>query len=452
MAWVFLLLLGMAFVPLYLLTGISTTPEFMGKRFGPKCYAFMSFYALLTTIVMWLGGTLFAGGALLAQLLNWDFMPSVWVLIALSTSFTVTGGLVAVAVTDSYQSILIIIGATALSIIVASQLESLDVLTTVQCGNTPQELTWKLIRPADSAEPWYAFVLGYPVLSIWFWCSDQTIVQRVLGARDLKQGQLGTLFAAYLKILTPFIFLMPGIFAAKLHPGIEDDKQVFLTLVNNYLPTGLVGLIVAVLVAAAISTLGSGLNSFSTIFTLDIYQRWMTPLRTQQATKRLGQAVTIASALISVAVAWLLSKSEGTNMFNLLQGIIAYMAPPISAVFILGTFWRRATAKAALVTLCVGAVVSISVGVCDLTNVLADESGIDVWPHFLFLSFLLFIGLIVLMLVVSLVTEHDEQEVSLPSLTEAYQRNSGVGLNGIIGWISLAITMVALYVFFQFIN
>ncbi|MCE5185939.1 MAG: sodium/solute symporter [Planctomycetaceae bacterium] len=450
MAWVFLLLLGMVFVPYYLNTKIATMPEFMLKRFGQGCYTFMAFYSLLGTVILWVGGTLFAGGALLSQLIGWDLMTAIWVQAVVAASFTITGGLVAVMVTDSFQSILMIIGAAVLSIIAASHIGSLDAILNVRCGSTPPELTWKLLHPAGSDNPWYAFVLGYPVLSLWFWCSDQTIVQRTLGARNLKHAQGGTLLVAFLKILTPFLFLFPGIFAAQLLPGISDDKEVFFKLVHTYLAPGLVGLIISVLVSAVISTLSAGLNSFSTIFTLDIWKRWIEPAAGERRLKRIGQVVTLASALIAIVFAWLLSKAEGTNLFNLFQGIIGYMAPPVSAVFALGIFWKRATARAALWTLIFGSAVSLSVGICDITNCFADATGRDIFPHFLLLSFLLFAGILIFMLIMSLVTAHSPEETELPTLRQTYGSDPGLGRMGVVGWGILAIIMIGIYLFFQF--
>lgn len=451
MAWVFLMLLGMVFLPFYLNTRISTMPEFLRKRFGEGCYTFATFYALFGTVVLWISGTLFAGGAVLSQLVGWELMTSIWVLAIIAASFTIAGGLVAVMVTDSLQSILMIVGAGALSIIAATHIESFDALKNVACGETPSELTWKLFHPADSANPWYAFVLGYPVLSLWFWCSDQTIVQRALGAKDLKQAQYGTFFAGVLKIIPPFIFLLPGIFAALLLPGIEDDKMVFLQMVNTYLPAGLVGLIVAVLIAAVISTLDSGLNSFSTIFTLDVFKRWIAPDAKEHHIKRVGQLTTLLCSLMAVGIAWMLSKAgENSNLFNLFQGIIGYMAPPFAAVFVLGIFWKRATARAALVTLLGGSALSLTIGAMDIANVFANEAGIDIWPHFLLLSFYLFAALVILMVTVSLMTQHGQGEIPLPTLRETYRNNPGMGKAGIAAWGSLAFVMLALYIFFNF--
>lgn len=452
MAWVFLLLLGMAFVPFYLHMKISTMPEFLQKRFGNGCYTFYSFYSLFGTVVLWIGGTLFAGGGILAQLLGWDLMTSVWVLAVIAASFTVAGGLVAVMVTDSFQSILMIVGAAALTVLAGMHIESFDALKGLVVRDVPADSTWKLFH-ASGATPWYAFVLGYPVLSFWFWCSDQTIVQRVLGARDLKQGQAGTLFCGFLKILPPFIFLVPGILCAVLHPGIADDKEVFLFMVNEYLPPGLVGLMVAVLVAAVISTLDSGLNSFSTVFTLDIYKRWIDPRAGEHHIKVVGRIVTCAAALMAVAIAYYLNNVE-SNLFNLFQSIISYLAPPISAVFVLGIFWRRSTAQAAIVTLILGSIVSVAVGVCDINDTFAKEidgQTVDIWPHFLLLSFYLFAALVALMVILSLCTRRGPSEAVLPSFRETYRQNPGLGRKAIVGWGILGCIMLGLYLFFNLV-
>lgn len=456
MAWIFLFLLGMVFLPFYLSTKISTMPEFLNLRFGPNCYSFMSFYALFGTVVLWISGTLYGGGSLLSQLLGWDIITSIWALAILATVFTVAGGLAAVMVTDSFQSVLMIIGAGTLSVIAFSHIGDIDALRNLQVGTSPPEHTWKLFHDGESATPWYAFVLGYPVIGLWFWCSDQTIVQRTLGARDLKQSQGGTLFCAFLKILPPFIFILPGIFAAFLMPGIKDDKLVFLNMVNTYLAPGLKGLIIAVLVAAVISTLNSGLNSFSTIYTLDIHQRWFTKNKSEHHSKRVGQITTLIAGVLSVAIALYLKRTQESgnlNLFDLFQSIIGYMAPPVCTVFILGIFWKRATAKAALITLIFGSILCLGLGISvfNKATFLFNEDGGEILPHFLMQSFFLFAFLMVLMVSISLCTQHDEKENPLPSLRATYREHPGLGKTSIVGWGALALVMVLLYSFFQFI-
>ena len=442
MAFIFLFILGMIFVPYYIHTKVSTMPEFMKKRFGNHCYTFMSWYTLFSTIVLWLGGTLFAGGALLGQIMNWPLLTSVCVLAVIAASFTIAGGLAAVVVTDSFQSVLMIMGAGALACIGLSELGGIDKLAGLQVGELDPALTWKLFHSSGSDTPWYIFFLGYPVIGFWFWCTDQTIVQRVLGAKDLRHGQAGTIFAGFLKILPPFIFLLPGIFAAVLLPGIQDDKAVFITMVTTYLPHGMIGLIVAVLIAAVISTVDSGLNSFSTVFTLDIYKRNFNPEASDRQLKQTGRWVTLAATGIAVAIAMFLAQAEGTNLFNLFQSIIGFLAPPVAAVFILGLFWKRATSKAAIATLVIGFTGCVTIGILNIL-------GVGSWPHFLILTFYLFVANLVFMVGLSLATRNSEHEELFPPLKEAYAENRAIGKAGWAFWGVLFAVMAALYLFFN---
>ncbi|MCP5537533.1 MAG: sodium/solute symporter [Akkermansiaceae bacterium] len=455
MAFVFLFFLGMFFVPYYLHTKVSTMPEFMRKRFGNRCYSFMSWYALFSTVVMWLGGTLFAGGALFSQLTGLELYTSIALLALIAASFTVAGGLAAVVWTDSFQSLLMIGGASALAVIGLVQVGGFGEAATIEVGSNP-EMTWKLFHGNGAETPWYVYFLGYPVLGFWFWCTDQTIVQRVLGARDLKQGQAGTLFAAFLKILPPFIFLIPGIFAARLLPGIDDDKAVFTTMVATYLPHGMIGLIMAVLVAAVISTLDSGLNSFSTIFTLDIYKRHINPGASDHLLKKTGRIITVSAAVLAVGIAIFLANNKGErNLFDLFQSLIGFLAPPIAAVFLLGVFWHRATSKAAFLTLVLGTLCCISVGMLNLLEVDQLTIGgktlvtITPWPHFLMISFYLFVFNLLLMVISSLLTRHSKEEANFPSLREAYQSNHPLGKPGWYLWGGVFALMIAIYCIFN---
>ena len=247
LAWIFLALLAMVFTPYYLATRISTMPEFVERRFGASCRSFLSWYTLFGTVLMWLGGTLYTGGVLLSQIVGWPLWLGLVVLVVIATSFTVAGGLKAVVVTDSFQAILIIAFSTLLTILGLQKVGGIEGLIAA----TPPDY-WVLLRPADDTVfPWPAIVLGYPVIGIWFWCTDQTIVQRVLGARDIVQGQQGALFAACLKIFTPLIFFVPGIICFDLHPGLADPDRAYMTLASDLLPSGLRGALIAVQIGRA---------------------------------------------------------------------------------------------------------------------------------------------------------------------------------------------------------
>ncbi len=439
LAWPFLLLLAMVFAPHYLNTKVSTMPQFIRRRFGDRAAEFLSWYALLSTVVLWLGGALYAGGLLLSQIMAWPLWVSVVALMAMATFLTVAGGLAVVMVTDSFQSILMILGASALTIIGFHHVGGLDNLLEA----VPVD-RWSLFRPTgDPDYPWHAIVLGYPILGVWFWCTDQTVVQRVLGARDLTQGQRGALFTGFLKICTPFIFTLPGFFCFVLHPGLEDPDQAFMTMVANYMPAGAVGMMVAVLIAALISTIDSGLNSFSTIFTLDIYQRKLRPDASPHHLKLVGRVVTVGIGLLGIGIA-LSMQTVGKNLFDLLQSIIAYFAPHMAAVFLIGVLWRRATATAALATLIVGSTVSLGIGVMDFTKFPRE----GFWPHFLLMSFYLFVGISLFMVILSLLTRNSSHEEALPSRREA-SRCGGARASVWFGWALLGSLMLIIYLIFN---
>ncbi len=442
LAWWLMMLLAMLFIPYYMKTRVSTMPEFIHRRFGRGAHTFLSYYALFTTIVSWLGLVLYTGGLLFGQIMGWPLWLSLVVLMAIATSFTVIGGLAAVMITDAFQTILMIAGAAVLTIIALH--EAGGIATLVDAEQVPQNF-WGLLQSGEGAEyPWYAMLLGYPVAGIWFWCADQTIVQRVLGAKDTRHAQLGTVFAAFLKILTPFLFLLPGVLCFVLHEGI-DSEQAFATMVVEHLPTGVVGLIVAVLIAALISTIDSGLNSFSTVFTLDIYKRSFRPQASPMETKTVGRLATLFAAAAAVGFALLVDKFVDEELFKMIQAVIGFIAPPVSAVFIVGVLWRRATSTAAVLALVVGFVVSISVGICSLTK----YPNAEFWPHFLLLSFYLFAGICLFMIVVSLLTRDSPGREGLPSLKATYaSQKSGSRLVWTL-WGILAVCMGAIYLIFN---
>ncbi len=443
LAWIFLFILSMIFIPHYINSKVSTMPEFMSVRFNEASRTFLVGYTIFGIIVLWLGSNLYAGGLLLSQILDWPLWVSFIVLIVIATSFTVTGGLAAVVITDSFQSVLIIGASIALTVIGMIKVGSLSNLV----SSVPSEY-WTLFRPMnDSVYPWHAILLGYPVMGIWFWCTDQTIVQRVLGGKDIRQSQLGTVFAAYLKIITPLIFFLPGIFCKVLHPNLEKADEAYMTMVTQYLPTGFIGLIVAVLIAAMISTIDSGLNSLSTVFTLDIYCKVIKPNADTKSRIFVGRMVTIIAAFLAIGMAMLISSIKGIDLFSLIQSIIGFLAPPMATVFLVGVLWPRATSKSAFLTLSVGCTASTAIGVMYL----AKWPCPDFWPHFLLLSFYIFAALTIFMIIVSLLTTETAGKLKLPSIREAYKGiDKHTEKEILTWWIVLAAIMAAVYICFQF--
>lgn len=443
LAWFFLALLGMVFGPYYLGLGVTTIPQAIRKRFGVHVHRALTVYVLYSVIVLWLGGTLYAGGVLLSQILALPLTVTLPALMIIATSFTMFGGLAAVVATDALQTVLIILGALTMTLIGLHAVGGLSGLV----AQTPADY-WKLFQPADSADyPWPAIILGYPIVGIWFWCTDQTIVQRLLGARDLEQAQKGALFAAFLKILPPLIFTIPGIICFVLFPGLADPDSAFVTFVGEYFPIGLRGLMVAVLVAALISTVDSGLNSFSTIFTLDVYKSWIRHDAEIPAVhiRRLGQAATVFAAVI--AVAWSLTLDKvGSNIFELLQSLVGFLAPPMAALALAALFVPMVTARGALIGFVGGGVLCILTAIGSLYGV--SYGFIGAWPHFLYLCGILFVLSGVLMIAGSLGSPRAQDEALFPAMSEIAPKSGGRRLVW-AGWALLALIMAGLYIGFE---
>lgn len=439
LAWIFLMMLAMVFIPHYQKNRISTMPGFLEVRFGTRSHRFLSYYSVLSIVVVWLGSTLYAGGLILAQALGLPLWLAAVVVAVVALSYTAVGGLAAVVRTDLLQAGLILFGSVVLTVMAFAQIGGLEPLRT----QVPQQY-WTMFRPADDPDyPWHAVLFGYAVVAIYFFCIDQTIVQKVLAAKNREQGQKGALLAAFLKVIMPLIFIVPGIFAFVLYPGVENTDEVYLLMVTGILPVGMVGVMVAVMMAALINTIAAGLNSFSTVFTLDIYKKWV-PEHTEARLKRTGRIMTLVGALAALGVAVLFSMAE-RSLFEISQGLFNFFAPPLSVVFLVGVLWKRATPTAAEVTLMGGGVLSVLTG----TAYFADIPYAGFWPNFLTLSFYLFLVLLVVMVVVSLLTR-PVPEKALPSLTASRDEAADASTRNIWKWWGiLAGIMVVLYIVFN---
>lgn len=440
-AFPFILLLAFVFTPLYKKTGISTLPEFIGKRFNNRTRSFLAWYSLITILVSWLGLTLYAGGILVSQILNWPLWLSILLLIGIAAFFSIAGGLETIAYTNVFQMILLILVSLTFVIIGLTKIEHLS----EAFAATPDSY-WRLFLPADNKEyPWIAIILGYPVLGIWFWCTDQSMVQSVLGAKNLKQAQLGSNFTAWLKILDIPLFILPGIICFMLYPGLSDPNEAYMTLVTRTLPPGMVGLIMAVLIAALISTIDAALNSLSTVFTLDIYIKHFKPNASKKETIWLGRITNVVGAGIGVIIALSVAKVEGLDLFSLCQAILSFLAPPITTVFIIGALWKKANPKSANFILSAGAFISLGTGVMVLTNYPSKEF----WPHFLLLSFYITIALSVIMIGISLITNRKYIPSDVFTKNKPEIAKFKPARRVIILWTLLVMVMILLYTIFN---
>lgn len=461
LAWGFLLLLAMIFIPHYLNTRITTMPEFLQTRYCGGCRSVMTWLYLVQASFLVVGGSLYVGSLILTQLTGWDIWSCIIGLALICAFLTVVGGLTAVVYTDSFQTILLIIVSLWLTLAGLGALGGFEFakdtwlaypLHLAQAipdgmGRLLNELPkdyYQLLRPTnDPVYPWHAILLGYPVMGIWFWCTDQTIVQRVLGAKNIEQGQKGCVFAAYLKILSPLIFFAPGLLCFLLHPGLGNGDTAYVTMVKNYLPVGGFGLVTAVMMAALISTVDSGMNSLSTVFTYDIYKNKMRPDASEAQLKQIGRWTVGVVTLIGIGSAILFKvMNEHMSLFDLSQSIGGFTAPALASVFLVGVLWKGATARGALVTLITG--ISLSLIIAPLYYLKWPYDGF--FPHFLLCSFYMFAFLCVLMVIVSWWSRHGAEEHEVPSLIATLRAKGNSTRSTWVHWLIVALIMLLIYV------
>jgi len=344
-----LIALGLVFAPFYFRTKISTLPEYIERRYGPVSRTVLAVMAIFGALFIHIGVTLYAGAVVFQSFVDIDIVWSILIVAGLTLIYTATGGLRAVAVTESIQTVLLLAGSAAVLLFGLHALgeRGITSLAALRAAVRPGQLS--MIRP-DGPYAWYAMLLGYPVLGIWYWCSDQTIVQRVLGASSERDAQVGPVFAGFIKMLTVFLMVLPGVIGYALFKDKIADKPdaTLVVLVQNLLPTGLQGLVVAGLLAALMSTVAGALNSVATLVSIDIVKR-VRPQTPDHALVRIGQ-VTVGAVLL-LAIAWSTQGERFGGIFAGINQMIAVLAPPVSTVFLWGIFWRRGTAQAAAATL-----------------------------------------------------------------------------------------------------
>jgi solute:Na+ symporter, SSS family len=353
MATPILVVFAMILVPLYLNARIGTVPEFLEYRYNQYVRRYFSLLTIFANIVVDTAGTLFAGAIVLTVFLpGLDLFSAALLLSAIAGLYTTAGGLAAVVYTDVLQAVILFIGSTVVAVLSFARLDfswaSLVALT------PPGHLS--LMLPLDDGNlPWLGTLVGVPVLGFYFWCTNQFIVQRVLGARSIADARYGALFAGLLKLPVLFLMVLPGVMAAVFLPGLANGDQVFPALVVNLLPAGLAGLVLAALAAALMSSIDSTLNSAAALVTLDFIKPIWPELSPRQ-TALVGRITIVLFMLLSALVAPAIGSFEG--LFHYLQTALAFLVPPVVVIFLFGLFWQRAGAGAALTGLIGGHAIS----------------------------------------------------------------------------------------------
>lgn len=402
-----LMLLGWLFVPVYMSANVYTMPEYLRKRFGgQRIRVYLSFLALLLYIFTKISADLYAGALFIQLALNknspkWLYL-SILFLLVVAAVFTIAGGLTAVVWTDFVQTVLMIVGAFILMTLSFTEVGGYQSLIekypyataseravgsgNVTCGEPPEDYMnlIRTIEPGKSNFPWTGMVFGLTLNSIWYWCTDQVIVQRTLASRNMSHAKGGCILAAYLKFLPMWLLVFPGMAARILFPdrvacaSPEKCKAIcgspggcsniaYVELVLNLLPTGMAGLMLAVMMAALMSSLTSIFNSASTIFTMDV---WMLirkmccrGRRSENPSDRelviVGRV--FVAILVVVSVIWIpvIQNTGNSQLFDYIQSISSFLAPPICAVYLLAIFWSRTTEPGAFWGLMVGLAIGL---------------------------------------------------------------------------------------------
>ena len=361
-AWI-VLLLGWLFLPFYIRSGAFTMPEFLEKRFDSRSRWFLSVFSLLAYVLTKVSITIYAGGIVVSELLGIPFWYGAIGIVVFTGIYTVIGGLKAVIYTETLQTIVLIFGSVVITYLGLQEVGGWAQLRETVTAVSPDH--FNMWRPMDDPQfPWTGLLIGGTIVGIWYWCTDQYIVQRTLAANNITIARRGAIFGAYLKLLPILIFLVPGIIAFALTLQQPEVFQVskadraFPMLVKTLLPVGLKGLVAGGLMAALMSSLASVFNSCSTIFTIDIYKK-IRPDKSEESLIRIGKIATAIIVILGIIWIPIMEKIGGGVMYQYLQNVQSYIAPPVTAVFLLGIIWKRVTSDAAITTLISGLILLI---------------------------------------------------------------------------------------------
>lgn len=373
-ACLILLILGWVFVPFYLRSNVFTMPEFLERRFNRSCAVYLASISIIAYIFTKISVHLYAAAVVLERVVGWSPMTAAVVLVIATGIYTIAGGLAAVIYTDLVQTLILIAGAVILTVLGLHEVGGFAALR----ATLPASYVHMIKPVSDPDFPWTGIFFGAPILGIWYWCTDQVIVQRVLSARDEGHAKAATIFAGFLKILPVFILVLPGLIAVSLYRDLfkfGPNGQVlngdiaFPTAVVNLLPKGLVGLMIAALLAALMGAMSSVFNSTSTLVTLDFYKK----LRPDASEKNLVNFGRIATAgMVVLGLLWVpFIHLISSQLYIYLQSVQAYISPPIAACFILGILWPRMNGTGAISSLLVG----FALGTVRFVMELKDRAG-----------------------------------------------------------------------------
>lgn len=447
------LMLGWVFVPFYMRSRVFTMPEFLEKRYSSASRWFLSVITLVGYVLTKVSVTVYAGAVVFQTLMGIEFWTGALIVVVLTGAYTVAGGLRAVIYTETLQAIVLLLGSVIITVVGLVKIGGWGNLLDI-AGDTH----FNMWLPADHPEfPWTGMLLAPPIVGLWYWCTDQYIVQRVLAATGETAARRGTIFAGYLKLTPLFIFMIPGIIAYALSQSgqleLAEADQAFPALVRTLLPAGLRGLVAGGLLAALMSSLAAVFNSCSTLFTIDIYKK-LRPEASEKSLVKIGRIAT--GFVVLLGILWIpLMKNISGELYHYLQSVQAYIAPPIAAVFLLGLFWKRINAQGALAALVGGFVI----GMLRLVAELSKES-LSGWLfafadlNFLHFAVFLFLVCIGMMIIVSVLTPAPSEEqingLTYGTTVAADREASRASWNAKDVWLSVPIIVIIVLILIYF--
>ncbi|MDQ3842955.1 MAG: sodium:solute symporter [Bacteroidota bacterium] len=453
-AWL-VITLGWVFLPFYYQSGVFTMPEFLERRFSSGARWFLSVFSLAAYVLTKVSVTVYAGGIVISSLLHISFWTGALTTVILTGIYTVLGGMRAVAYTEAIQTVILVIGAATLTYV---GIQAAGGWSGVKEA-LPQGYL-NMWRPnSDPDFPWLPLVITSTIVGTWYWCTDQYIVQRVLAARNVQQGRRGTIFGGLLKLMPVFLFLIPGVIALALKNKGElhwdSPDQAFATLLMNKMPSGFRGLVAAGLLAALMSSLASIFNSCSTLFTVDVYKK-LHPEASERRLLRVGRLATAVVVLLGIAWIPIMAGISGV-LYEYLQSVQSYIAPPITAVFLLGIFFKRINSAGAMATLMAGLVVAALRLVLELNrHALTPGTVVHGFAAVNFLTFAawFFLFCVVVCVAVSLLTapppEAKVQNLTFASLTKEQRAENRASYTWVDVVCSLGVLAIVVYVMTSF--
>lgn len=355
-----LILLGWVISPVYKKLGVFTTTEFLELRFDTASRKFFSAISIFTYIITKILVTLFAGGILFNRILGWSIFSSASVIVLITGIYTLVGGFVSVVRTQVFQGIFLFISAIVFTLFGLEEVGGINGLMT----KLPSEY-FQMFKPINDPEfPWTGIVFGAPIIAFWYWCADNYMVQRIISAKSINDARGGTLLAAFLKIFPMFIFVMPGLIAAALFPGIKGDEAYPVLLSSSIIPNGIRGFVIAGFLGAMMSSLSAAFNTISELYTIDFYKP-KHPNASERTLVLVGRMVTIFIVVFVLLIVPFV-KVINNQVYIFLQSTQAFISAPITSVFVIGMIFKNINSKSALFTLIIGEFLGFSKFIIDL--------------------------------------------------------------------------------------